>query len=205
MIKAFFGEDRVKAKQEISKALGDNYEVIDCAELSEQDLPSIFLGATFFDAGGRKIMLRDFTANKAISEHFVEHFDEFKKTSHSIVMFESKLDKRSVFYKSLKDKLEFKEFSAPAVNNFSRLMDIYRAAKVDGKKAVDLLRKIEHEEEPIMFFGFIVSQAMKDFAARPGVQEKKALKTLAEIDLKMKSSSVDLWLLVESALLTMGK
>ena len=48
MIKVFFGEDRIRAKNEIEKLLGTDYEVIDCVDLTEQSLPTIFHGATFY-------------------------------------------------------------------------------------------------------------------------------------------------------------
>ena len=63
MIKVFYGDDRVKAKQEISKLLGNDYEVLDGPEINTNDLPSIFLGTTLF-ASKRSILIRDFTANK---------------------------------------------------------------------------------------------------------------------------------------------
>ncbi len=205
MIKVIYGDDRIRAKQEIAKTLGENYEVIDCADLTEQDVPSIFLGTTLFDEGPRHILLRDFTANKALADHLTEHLADYANTPHQIILFETKLDKRSVFYKTLKDKLDFKEFATPTTNKFSELQDIYRTARRDGKKAIALLQKIEHEEDPIMFFGFLVSQAMKDFSSTPGAREKQTLKTLAAIDLQMKSSTVEPWLLVESALLALSQ
>lgn len=205
MIKVFFGEDRVRAKKEIENFLGTDYEVIDCADLTEQDLPTIFHGATFFDSGKRRILLRDFTANKPIADHFAEHIEDYSNTTHDVVFFETKLDKRSVFYKSLKEKLDFKEFSAPVTNNFKELQDIYTTAKRSGEKAIAKLRKIEHQEDPIMFFGFLVSQALKDFSLNPtSASQKRALKELAKIDLQMKSSAVEPWLLVETALLSLN-
>ncbi len=204
MIKVFFGDDRIRAKQEIAKFLGENYEIIDCADLTEQDLPTIFKGATLFDDGNRQILLRDFTANKPIADHFAEHIADYATTPHSVAIHETKLDKRSVFYKTLKDVLEFREFTTPATTNFSNLQEIYRIAKTDGKKSIALLRKIEHQEDPVMFFGFLVSQAIKDFSAHPGAREKQVLKSLAATDLQMKSSTVAPWLLVESALLTLS-
>ncbi len=205
MIKIFFGDDRVRAKQEITKFLGEKYEVIDCTDLIEQDLPTIFKGTTLFDDGNRQILLRDLTANKPLADHFIEHIADYTTTPHSIAIHETKLDKRSVFYKTLKDSLDFREFATPATTNFSNLQEIYRTAKTDGKKSIALLKKIEHQEDPIMFFGFLVSQAIKDFSARPGARERQALKTLAAIDIQMKSSTVDPWLLVESALLTLAR
>ena len=68
MIKFFYGEDRVRAKQAIEKFLGDtNYEIIEGADLTPADLPSIFLGNSLF-ADTRSILIRDLTANKPVYE-----------------------------------------------------------------------------------------------------------------------------------------
>ena len=196
MIKVFYGEDRVRAKQEIDKVLGKNYEVIDAQDLTEQDLPSIFKGASLF-AEKRAILIRDLSANKSAFEKLPDYLD----TPHDIIIFELKLDKRSATYKELKDKIEFREFTLPQDKNFSLVFDIYKTAKKDGKKAVEQLRKIEQDQDPMMFFGLLVSQAIKDFAAHQGTKEKRALKELSHTDLLMKSTSIQPWLLIESFLL----
>ena len=68
-----------------------------------------------------------------------------------------------------------------------------------------MLSQIKTEEDPIMFKGLLVSQAIKDFAARPtGAREHRVLKELAATDLAMKSAKVEPWLLVESFLLRMS-
>lgn len=200
MIKVFYGDDRVKAKQEISKLLGNDYEVLDGPEISTNDLPSIFLGTTLF-ASKRSILIRDFTTNKAA----YDELEKYLKTPHDIILFETKLDKRTTNYKNLKDKLEFKEFKLPETQDFRVIFDIYRTAKTNGKKAIAMLEQIKPTEDPIKFTGLLVSQALKDFAARPnGPKEKKALKLLVKIDLEMKTTKVEPWLLVESFLLELS-
>ena len=189
MIKIFTGDDRVRASAEIKKLLGENYEVIDCADLTPKDLPSIFKGTTIFDAH-RRILLRDFTANSAIYSELTNYLD----TPHDVILLETKLDKRTVTYKEIKDKLEIKEFKLPPKTDFTEVFNIYKVAKKDGQKAVAMLKKIEIEEDPIRFTGLLVSQALKDF-------NPKVLKELSNLDIKMKSSKIDPWLLVESFLL----
>lgn len=196
MIKVFYGDDRVKAKQEIDKFLGKDYEVVEGADLTGQDLPSIFKGASLF-AEKRSILIRDLTSNKSAYELLPDYLD----TPHNIVIFEIKLDKRSTTYKELKDKIEFREFALPQDKNFSLVFDIYKTAKRDGKKAVELLRKIEQDQDPMMFFGLLVSQAIKDFSAHQGSKEKRALKELSKLDILMKTTSSQPWLLIESFLL----
>ncbi len=196
MIKVFYGDDRVRAKQEIDKFLGKDYEVIEGAGLTEQDLPSIFKGASLF-AEKRSILIRDLSTNKSAYDFLPEYLD----TPHNIVIFELKLDKRSTTYKELKDKIEFREFALPQDKNFSLVFDIYKTAKKDGKKAVEQLKSIEQDQDPMMFFGLLVSQAIKDFAANQGTKQKRALKELSRIDILMKTTSSQPWLLVESFLL----
>ncbi|MDO4508266.1 MAG: hypothetical protein Q4B65_02705 [Candidatus Saccharibacteria bacterium] len=199
MIRVFYGDDRVRAKQAIEKFLGQDYEVIDCDDLTPLDLPTIFHGMTLF-ADERKILLRDFTANKSIYEKLPEYLD----TKHTVALFETKLDKRSSVYKALKDKIEFLEFIPAKNQNFTLVFNIYGTAKRDGKKAVEMLREIEQDEDPIMFFGLLVSSALKDFAARQGMKEKRALLELSKTDLSLKSTSILGWLSIESFLLRLS-
>ena len=165
MIKIFTGDDRVRAMVAIKKYLGDDYETIDCATLTPEDLPSIFYGATLF-AAHRHILLRDFTVNKSIATNLENYLD----TPHDVALFETKLDKRSAVYKTLKTKnitiLEFSAASPYQAQN--QKFDIYRLAKRDGKLAVKKLRELIKDnptEDPIMFAGLLASQAIKDFAA----------------------------------------
>ena len=196
MIKVFYGDDRVKAQQEIKHLLGTDYETIDGENVAPTDLPTIFYGASLLTEK-RHILIRDFIANKSIYEQLENYLD----TPHAIILFESKLDKRTTAYKSLKDKIEFKEFKLPENQDARLIFDIYRAAKSDGLRAVKMLEQIKPAEDPIKFTGLLISQALKDYSSRQGIKEQKTLKTLARLDLQMKSTKIDPWLLVESFLL----
>ena len=200
MIRIFTGDDRIRAGKEIKKLLGENYEVIDCADLTPKDLTPIFLGKTLFDSR-RRILLRDFTANSSI----YPELKNFLNTPHNIVLLETKLDKRTNAYKEIKDKVEIKEFKLPPKTDFREVYNIYNITKRDGKKAVDMLRKIEKDEDPIRFTGLLISQAFKDFGQRQGVKEKQVLKELSKLDIRLKTTKIDSWLLVESFLLTISK
>lgn len=189
MIKIFTGDDRIKANQEIKRLLGENYEVIDCADLTKNDLPKIFQGTTIFDAH-RRILLRDFTANNNIYPELTKYL----KTPHDIILLETKLDKRTTAYKEIKDQIEIKEFKLPPKTDFTAVYNIYSIAKRDGKRAVEELKKIESDEDPIRFTGLLISQALKEF-------NPKILKELSKLDINLKSSKIDPWLLVESFLL----
>lgn len=199
MIKVFYGDDRVRAKQEIVKLLGENYEVLDGPEIDARDLPSIFLGASLF-SDTRNILIRDFTTNKPA----YDALEKYLGTPHNIILLETKLDKRTTTYKTLKDKLEFKEFKLPESTNFRIVFDIFSVAKRDGKKAIQMLEQIKTTEDPIKFTGLLVSQAIKDFSIHQGIKEKATLQSLAKLDMDMKTAKVEPWLLVESFLLTLA-
>ena len=199
MIKFFYGDDRVRAQQEIIKFLGSDYEIIEGTDLEPADLPSLFLGNSLF-ADTRTILIRDLAINKSVYEKLPEYLN----TPHKIIILESKLDKRSAIYKAIKDSIEIKEFTLPKNPNFNLVFDIYRTAKHDGKKAIKMLEKIQTEEDPIMFCGLMISQALKDFKVHQGIKEKRALAELSKLDLDLKSTSLQPWLLVQSFLLRLS-
>lgn len=200
MIKFFYGDDRVRAKQSIEQFLGTkDYEIIEGTDLTPADLPSIFLGNSLF-ADTRAILIRDLTANKLV----YEKLPDYLATPHQIAILELKLDKRSAVYKTLKEQVEFQEFILPKNTNFNLVFDIYRTAKHDGEKAVKMLAKIQNEEDPIMFCGLLISQALKDFKQKQGTKEKRTLKELSKLDLDLKSTSLQPWLLVQSFLLRLS-
>ncbi len=196
MIKVFYGPNRKMAVESAQRYLGEGYEVIDAGELTVNDLPNIFWGQSLLNTN-RKIMVRDLLMNKAVAGDLPKYLE----TPHEIALLEMNVDKRSVIYKSLKDKVEWVECKMPKNTNFTVVFDIYRTAKQDGAKAVKMLEKIQNEEEPVMFTGLLASQAMKDYVAKQGEQEKMRLKKIAKLDLDLKSSKVEPWALVKATLL----
>lgn len=199
MIKVFYGDDRVRAKQEIERLLGDDHETLDGESLSPADLPSIFYGTSLFTPN-RHILIRDYTANKTIYDQLTNYLN----TPHTVILFEAKLDKRTTTYKDLKDKIEFREFKLPPDPNLNLIFDIYRTAKTNGPRAIKMLENIKPTEDPVKFTGLLISQAIKDFSMRQGTKERKVLKALSKLDLEMKSTKIDPWLLVESFLLSLS-
>lgn len=199
MIKIFTGNDRVRAKNEILKFLGNTYEVYEGANLELPELTNIFRGGSLFGAE-RKILLRDLSENKSVFEKVVDYID----TTYDVAILEAKLDKRSVAYKNLKGKVEVLEYKLPENVNFRAVFDIYKVAKKDGAKAVEMLERIKMEEEPIAFAGLLNSQAIRDFGVRQGAKEKRTLKELSKLDLELKNSKLQPWLLVEAYLLRMS-
>ncbi len=201
MIRIFAGDDRVKAGQEITKLLGEDHETIEGADLTASDLPNIFKGVSLF-TDQRHILIRDSLANKQVSDRITDYLD----TPHNIILQELKLDKRSALYKALKanKKVEIKEFNLPPNPNTKLVFDIYRTAKRDGKRAITMLEQIKPNQDPIMFFGLLASQAIKDYSQNQGTKEKRTLKELSKLDLQMKSTSIDPWLLIEVCLLRLS-
>lgn len=199
MIKIFTGDDRVRAKNAIVSYFGtEDYEILDGADLEKRDLPTIFRGITLFSTK-RTILIRDFLANKSLGGELVEYLD----SPHTIALFETKLDKRSAVYKDLKNRLEILEFNLPQPN-FNQVFDIYRTAKRSGAAALKVLAAIKETEDPIKFTGLLVSQALKDYSAHPGLTEKRILRALSEADLQMKTTGTDPWLIVEGFLLRLS-
>lgn len=196
MIKIFTGNDRIRAQKEIVDFLGNDYEIIEGAEIETNDLPSIFNGGSLFSET-RQILIRDFGANKVV----FEKVEDYVATLNRVAIWEMKLDKRSGAYKNLKDKVGIKEFNLAQDSDFGLVFDIYKTAKYDGKKAVTMLKKIEENEDPIQFCGLLISQALKDYKNHPGVKEKRVLLELSKLDLNLKSTSTQPWLLLQGFLL----
>ena len=199
MIKIFTGDDRTKAQQEITKLLGSDYEIIEGSDLLVSDLPSLMQGASLF-ATSRNILIRDLSPNKPVFEKLPEYLD----TPHNIIIEELSLDRRSTVYKILKDQIEIREFTLQKSKNFSLVFNIYSTALVNGPKSLQMLDQIEADEDPIRFCGLLISQALKAYRNHPGAKEKRALKELSQLDLRLKTTSYQPWLLIRSFLLRLS-
>ena len=196
MIKVFTGDDRIKAKQEAVRLLGPDYEVFDGPDLLEDDLLNIFLGSSLL-MPQRSILIRDLSKNKTLFDKLPNYLD----TPHKIVVLETKIDKRSTVYKVLKEKNLLRDFPLSQNADYKKAIGIFPTAKRDGRKAIAMLEEIKTQEDPIMFFGLLVSSALKDYNRNQGIKEKRMLKLLSQLDLKIKSSSLDPWLIIESFLI----
>lgn len=197
MLRVFVGEDRLAAEEALKRILGADYEVFEGEDLSPADLPSIFQGTSLFGTK-RKILLKNLTENKSVWEKIADYFE----TEHEIVVWESKIDKRSVVYKALKaEKIEIREFIPKRSADAGLVFGIFETALGDGKRAVEMLEKIELQQDPYMFFGLMVTQALKKLDARQGRRERMIVKELAKVDMQLKTTPVEPWLLVKSFLL----
>lgn len=200
MIKVFVGDDRIKAKQEIVNFLGNDYEVFDGPDLLADGLLNICLGSSLL-AKERSVLIQDLSKNKILFEKIPQYLE----TPHKIAILEQKIDKRSNTYKLLKEKKLIWQFDLKPDVDYGKIFNIFSTAKHNSPKAIEMLENIKNQEDPIMFFGLLVSSALKDFNAKPGTKEKKVLKLLSSLDLKIKTSSLDPWLIIESFLAQLSK
>ena len=198
MIKVFYGEDRVKARKMVDKLFDGEYEVIEAENLTTNDMASVFQGVSLFGES-RKILIKDLSANKECWD-MVPNF--VADCAHDVILLESKLDKRSVTYKGLsKDKkVEFKEFALAEDPNSKLVFDIFDAAMRGDKNVIKMCEKIEQTNDPYMFMGLMVSQAIKKLQYNNS-KAVKALKILAQADVDMKSTGIEPWKLIKMALL----
>lgn len=199
MIRIFYGENRVKAFDEIDRVLGENREVVEGADLTAGDLPSLFMGASLL-TGERKILIRDFAAVK----DNLEKLPEYVQTPHEVVLLEGAFNKATKIAKELaKAGVEIKKFDMERKVEPRATFNILDTALKDGPKAVEMLEKVEAEQDPYMFVGLMASQAVKKYAWRQGAKEKRVLKELSKLDIDLKESTLSSqpWVLVKSFLL----
>lgn len=202
MIRIFYGDNRVMAQKVIKQQLGD-YEIIEADKIQRDDMPSVFLGASLFGEI-RSILIKDLSENKECWEilpNFIEG------CPHHIVIWETKLDKRSAVYKTLsKNKyVELKEFKMAEDPNKKLVFDIFDTAfRGDGRKAVQMVEKIEVTNDPFSFMGLMTTMAIKKLQYNNS-RAAGAIKILAQADLDMKSTSIEPWTIVKTALLKIAK
>lgn len=198
MLRVFVGDDRVSAEMALKRLIGGNYEVFEGENLSVGDLPSIFQGTSLFETGRRRILLKNLSENAAVWEKIAE----YAGTEHEVVVWELKIDKRSVGYKNLKAAgVEIQEFTLKAKPEVKMVFGVLDMALRDGRRAVAQVEQIELEQDPYMFFGLLVTQALKKFEQRGGVREKRLLKELAKLDMEMKTTGLEPWMLIKAFLL----
>lgn len=201
MIRVFYGDDRVAARKQIDRQLGDDYEIIEGESLMVGDMPSVLLGTSLF-ATERKILVKDLSENKECWAMLPQFIDE---CPHNIVIWETKLDKRSATYKELAKTVEFKEFKLAEDPDKKLVFDILDMAfRGDGKGAVKACEKIELTNDAFMFVGLMTTQAIKKLQYN-NPKAVKAMKILAKADMDMKTSNLEPWEAVKIALLKIGE
>lgn len=210
MIYVFYGSDRVRISAEIKKILGDNYEVFSGENLSADDIPSIFLGRTIF-SNKRKILLKDVTpargeASKLTTtlgeRDFYEIVMGYLDTPHDIIIWETNISQKTSFRDFLKNgKVKSQKYEQSSQINMGKVFGVYDAAWTDGTRALKLLNEVKDQEDPYMFVGLLSTQAIKSYDRHQGKKEKRVLKELSKLDIAMKSTNYDPWMLISSFLL----
>lgn len=200
MIKIFYGENRKKAEEAIRRYIGQKYEVFDGEKISTDDLPTIFLGASLFDTGKRKILIKNLSENSEAWGKVLDH----KDTEHDVAIWEMKLDARLSGTKLLKSAgIAMEEFKNPSTKPLFGLLNL---ALRDGEAAIRELEKREDEQDPYLMVGLLVSDAIRNLQNSGGRgRDRRVLKRLAELDRHMKTSTIEPWILVKGFLLEIGK
>ena len=198
MLSVYWGDGRVEAEKAVKLTLGVDYEVFEGENLTVADLPSIFRGTSLFGTKRRQILLKELGENQGIWEKIPDYLE----TEHDVVIWESKIDKRSTTYKAMAVAgVKMQEFAAKANPDAKLVFNVLDLALRNGPQAVKTVERIELEQDPYMFFGLMVTQATKKLEYQAGNREKRLLKALAELDIQMKTTSVEPWLLLKSFLL----
>lgn len=199
MLRVFYGGNRLGAEKEVKRLLGEGYEVYEGENLRVEDLPSIFQGTSLFGMEKRRILLKDVMENPAVWEKL----GDYMETDFEAICWEMKVDKRSAGYKKLKEAgVELREFPELQKPEAKLVFGVLDTAMRDGKKAVEMVEKIELEQDPYMFFGLLVTQALKKYeATRGGARERRLVKELAKTDMQMKSAAMEPWDLIKVLLL----
>ena len=206
MIRVFIGDDRVAARKEIGRWMGTrDYEVIEGEELQPEDLPNIFRGASLFETGERKILLRD-----ALKSPAGEFLADYADTKHKVAIMETKLDKRLEAWKKLSKVAKVSKFELDDVDK-KKMFGVFRMAKKNGAQAIKVLEEIRAGLEPKAFIGAMASTALKDYQEKGGQREKRILREMAKLDVEIgKGQAGDKspdkpWLLTEGFLLRLSK
>lgn len=203
MIYLYYGDDRPKAKQSIDRTLGQDYETIDGAEISPNDLPSIFHGTSLFGEQ-RKILIKDLSENKPAFEKLPNYLN----TPHQIIIWEKSFDKR---LKASKELLKNPNLKTTEFKTFQKIdrnlaFNVYDTALSDGPRALKMLDQLEQTEDPYRLLGAWIWKALDNYKRRSGEKEKRVLRELSCLDMQMKSTrlSSQPWLLLRSFLLRLS-
>lgn len=203
MIHIFYGEDRLTSEKNAKNLLGDSYETIDAENLNVNDLPTLFLGTSLFDAETRKILIRGLAEKKELFSELEKYLD----TPHEIVVLETEIDGKWTSLKNLK-----KAKNVDVVENKFKTDDkeqwlafnIYDMSLKNPEMALAKLRENEKNEDPYAFIGAWAISAIKNLKNQPNSKKNRNIvKELAKIDNLIKTTkfSENPWALLESFIL----
>ena len=203
MIYVFSGDDREKIATEVRRVLGSEYEVFEGEGLSVQDLMNIFQGTSLF-AAERKILIKDLTPEKS-AEGEVDFYAEllgYVDTPHTVVIWETRTSRKKSYKEFLRAKnVVSRSFAAARPVEVGKVFEIFDTAYRDGARAVKMVEEVRGNNDPYMFFGLLVTQALKKCQRRFTTREKRVLRELSKLDMQMKSTTIEPWALISSFLL----
>ena len=202
MIYVFSGDDRVKIQAEIRKILGEDYEVVDGENLKPADLMSIMMGGSLLSAE-RKILIKDLTpARGTATETGVDFYAELNKfvdTPHTVVIWETTVPNRGSYREFIKNQnVKSQKIVQEEVDKWA-IFRIFDLAQTDGKKAAAEFEKLG--EDPYLALGAFATAAIKNYEKHQGRKEKRVLEALSDLDMKMKTTSLQPSLLLQAFLL----
>lgn len=201
MIKIFYGNDRVKAREMAERILGKDCEIFEGENLTAADLDSLFLGMSIF-AEKRNILVKNLSENAELWEKVPKYLE----TSHNVVLFEPTFNRTKKVNKELvaSKKIEVKEFKLPEkIDNFAafRIFDLAYDGKIDA--ALQECEKVQSESDPFLLLGAFASSAMKKLNGR-NAKAVKVVKILAKADVDMKTTGFEPWDLLKVALMNIA-
>ena len=212
MIYVFYGSDRKKISLAVRTILGDDYEVYDGENIAISDIPNLMMGNSLF-ADQRKILIKDLTGRQnaeavndgSSSNNVSDYYDilqQYLDTPHEIVIWETNVSRKKSFKDFLANsKVKSRKYDLPPQVDMRKVFGIYDTALTNGVRAIKMLEEIKSEEDPYMFVGLLASQAIKNYARHQGRKEKRALKELSKLDIDLKSTKYDPWLLISTFIL----
>lgn len=194
-MKLFYGNDRLSTEKAIKALFGDEFETVNGDE--DFDAESLFLGMTLFQEE-RKILLKNLNQNKLVWQKLLDYM----ATPHQIIIWNEKIDARDKVIKSLKalgvEMREFKRAEKIDQGVVFKVFDAVWARK--AQVALKLCKELEKTNDPFAFVGLLTTQIARKLLVKSSEKRAAAmLKTLAQIDVKMKQSGVEPWALVKIA------
>lgn len=194
-MKLFYGNDRLATEKAIKALFGDEFETVNGDE--DFDAESLFLGMSLFQEE-RKILLKNLNQNKLVWQKL----PDYMATPHQIIIWNEKIDARDKVIKSLKalgvEMREFKRAEKIDQGAVFKVFDAVWARK--AQVALKLCKELEKTNDPFAFVGLLTTQIARKLLIKSSEKRAAAmLKTLAQIDVKMKQSGVEPWALVKIA------
>lgn len=143
MVYYLYGENSFALERELARLIADSAEEpekLDGSELGLHDLPDIFSGQTLF-ATKRLIVIRDLADNKTVWSE-LENYLHTLSEDVTIILIDTKTDKRSKTYKALHKIGKVTEFITPKTAREAEQFARAEATNIGIKLDQKLVRKL---------------------------------------------------------------